>query len=588
MAPGPVRLSSPAAQLRFDKWVRASGATSFNAELGLLYLATPTPEHHANLPPGQPVHPTRDTLYLARDILKSDEPALHPIALMLIERLLPMQDADPSSRTFGTWPRAHELPLSTDPKPDLNWTVFFAEALLDLRLGFVDRIPPRLRAAIDRAAGIAARAVLSRTGRHADPGYTNVAVKSAVVANLAARLSDDADLKTRALEKLRAIVAHARHHGDFTEYNSPTYAWVSVKALHTLCRHATDSEVLALAGELLQLTWEGIALHHHAPTGQWAGPCSRAYFDLLAPAGDIGGALARALRAPPDEFSVPPNLRPLFSELPEPRLVVRSHYRVDTPPRPALVNGELLGIAPLVTTTFLAPHFAVGSVSLGDFWWQRRPLLAHWGSRENPSYLRLRFLSDGRDFQAPVIASVQTAGRVLSAISFPTDGALHHYDALPDGRLATASLRLRFEFGGAGRAFALPAPAAPCAPVHIDLGACRLALRLAHLEWNVDSPRWETGAGDHAAWLDLVLRDGAPTEIDFLRLKTALLVLALEFSDASDNNTSFSRPPPVVTIDGPDAEIAWDGLSLCAPRNPTSKETLLRRYRLGPAQTLPS
>lgn len=587
MASDPLSPPSPAARLRFDQWVRDSGATSFNAALGLLHVANPTPEHHANLPPGQPVHPTRDTLYLARDILKSDETALHPAALTLIERLLPMQDTDPSSRTFGTWPRAHELPLPTDPKPDLNWTVFFAEALLDLRLELPARIPPRLRGALDHAVVVAARAVLSRVGRHADPGYTNVAVKSAVVANLAARLSDDADLKTRALEKLRGIAAHVRFHGDFTEYNSPTYAWVSVRALHILRRHAVDPEVLALAGELLLLTWEGIALHHHPPTGQWAGPCGRAYFDLLAPGSDIGVALARALRAPPDELSVPPDLRPLFSELPEPRLVVREHYRVGSPPRAALVNGELLGIAPLVTTTFLAPCFAVGSVSLGDFWWQRRPLLAHWGDRENPGCMRLRFLSDGRDFQAPVIASVQTEGRVLSAISFPTDGALHHYDPLPGGRLATSSLRLRFEFGGAGRDAALLAPATPGAPVRIELGAARLSLRLPLVLWDASPVRQEIGRDQHAAWLDLVLSEDGPTEIDFSRMKSALIVIALEFSSAS-SSLGPCPPAPLFTSRGDDTEITWAGLMMRAPHRPDTKEKLLHRHRLGPSPERPA
>jgi hypothetical protein len=573
-------LTTPELRARFDAKVAERKGPTFDPTLKLLFLANPTLKTHANLTPGMPVHVTRDTLYLACGILKDDDAELYPAARAILANLLPMQDGNPASPTYGTWPRAHERPLATDPKPDLNWTAFFGEALLELRLSHSDRLTNDLRDAIDRAVIIAARATLARTGRHADPGYTNIAVKGATLACLAGQLSDDPELKSRAFEKLRGIVDFTRHHGDFTEYNSPTYTWVAVTALQTLRQHTKDADIRALAEELYHLAWEGIALHSHAPSGQWAGPCSRAYFDLLGPNNDFANTLPQALVASPEAFSVPEDLRHLFLPSSLPRTVVRSYYRANDPPSATTVNGELLGILPLVGTTYLTPEFALGSISVGDFWWQKRAVLAHWGDRENPGYFRLRFLTDGKDLQAPVIASVQAKGRVLSAISFPTDGACYHYDRLPGGKLTTSSLRLRFEFGGSGRDATLSAPASPGAPVQIELGAARLALQLPLISWGGTITRYEIGRDDRTAWLDLVLSDGEPAEIDFSQLKSALIVIALEFSAASPSLVSLP-PAPIITQQDEDTEITWKELVMRAPHTPATKERLLLRYRLG-------
>jgi hypothetical protein len=579
-------LATPELRARFEAVVATRKGPVFDPALKLLFVANPTHATYANLTPGVPVHVTRDTLYLACGILKNDDTELYPAARALLVNLLPMQDANPASPTYGTWPRAYELPLATDPKPDLNWTAFFGEALLDLRLSHPERLADDLRDAVDRAIIVAARATLARTGRHADPGYTNIAVKGATLACLAGQLSDDPELKARALEKLRGIVAFTRHHGDFTEYNSPTYTWVAVNALQTLRQYTTDAETRAFAEELYHLAWEGIGLHYHAPSGQWTGPCSRAYFDLLGPNNDFANTLPEALAAPPAAFSVPEDLRHLFLPASLPRTVVRSYFLANDPPSATTVNGELLGILPLVATTYLTPGFAVGSISIGDFWWQKRAVLAHWGDRENPGCFRLRFLTDGQDFQAPVIASVQATGRVLSAISFPSDGALHHYDRLPGGKLTTSSLRLRFEFGGSGRDATLSAPASPGAPVQIELGSARLTLQLPAVIWG-NATRYEIGRDNRTAWLDLVLSDGKPAEIDFNRLKSALIVIALEFSAASPSPASLP-PAPVITQQDDDTEITWTGLAVRAPHTPATKEKLLHRYRLGASLGVPA
>ncbi len=574
-------LTTPELRKRFEEKVAARKGPTFDPELKLLYVARPTLKTYANLPPDVPAHVTRDTLYLACSILKGDDAALYPAAEVILANLLTMQDTEPSSPTYGTWPRAYELPLATDVKPDLNWTAFFGEALLDLRLSHPERLPDDLRKSVDRAIDVAARATLARTGRHADPGYTNIAVKGAALACLAGQISGDPELQKRAMKKLRGIAAYTERHGDFTEYNSPTYEWVTIGALQVLRQHATDPETKEIAQKLYHLAWEGVALHYHEPSGQWTGPYSRTYFDLLGPANEFAQTLPKALQAPSDELSVPEDLVRYFSPESLPRTVIRSYHRPDAERKSVVVNGELLGILPLAGTTHLTPEYALGSISAGDFWWQKRAVMAHWGTRKNPGYFRLRFLSDGKDFQAPVIVSVQAEGRVLSAISFPTDGARYNYDRMPGGKLKTSSLRLRFEFGGAGREAVLPIPERTGEMMQIDLGAIRMNLQVPFAAWGDSTVRYKTGGDDRASWIDLILHDGEPVEVDFNKLKSALIVIALEIF----KSTSEASAPqaPVVEVQGGEVEVAWSGLFLRAPLTPDGKEALLRRYRPGPA-----
>lgn len=574
-------LTTPELRQRFEEKVAARKGPTFDPDLKLLYVARPTLKTHANLPPNVPVHVTRDTLYLACSILKGDDAPLYPAAQAILANLLTMQDTDPASPTYGTWPRAYELPLATDVKPDLNWTAFFGEALLDLRLSHPERLPDALRKSVDRAIDVAARATLARTGRHADPGYTNIAVKGAALACLAGQISGDPELSHQAMEKLRGIDAYTERHGDFTEYNSPTYEWVTINALQILRQHATDPETREIAQRLYHLAWEGVALHYHAPSGQWTGPYSRTYFDLLGPENEFAKWLPRALQGPPDELSVPADMERYFSRDSLPRTVTRTYYRADEKATGTVVNGELLGILPLVGTTYLTPEYALGSVSAGDFWWQKRAVTAHWGSRENPGYFRLRFLSDDKDFQAPVIVSVQSGGRVLSAISFPTDGARYNYDRMAGGKLRTSSLRLRFEFGGSGRSAVLPEPAGTGKVMRVDLGDIRMNIDIPFVAWDGGEVQYTTGGDGKVSWIDLILHEGDPAEIDFNKLKSALIVLALEISKISSDTVAL--PPPAIEVQGSEAEIAWGELYLRAPLTPGSKEELLRQYRLGPS-----
>src|SRR6185503_12081239 len=77
-------------------------------------------------------------------------------------------------------------------------------------------------------------------------------------------------------------------------------------------------------------------------------------------------------------------------------------------------NGKPGSLNPIVGTTWLHPRLALGSVNRGDFWKQRRPLLAYWGTPAAPRFLRVRFLKNDDDFTSALLFSVQHEGAVLA------------------------------------------------------------------------------------------------------------------------------------------------------------------------------
>jgi hypothetical protein len=103
-----------------------------------------------------------------------------------------------------------------------------------------------------------------------------------------------------------------------------------------------------------------------------------------------------------------------------------------------------------VGTTYLHPLYTLGSINYGDFWVQRRPILAYWGTPEKPTYLQVRFLKDGYDFCSAIPVTVQKENRLLSVVTFATDYGDTHVslDKVKDATIKAKDLRLRFEFGG--------------------------------------------------------------------------------------------------------------------------------------------
>jgi hypothetical protein len=495
----------------------------FNPAEAMIRRPFSTPGYHTELTGGF-VHPTRGSLLYALMLLDTGEPDHLARALSILDRVVALQDTDPSSRTFGIWSWYLEEPLARMAKPDFNWADFNGVTLLQVARDHRSRIPTDLMRRIEQAILNACAAIQKRDVK---PGYTNIALMGSYVTLYAGELLDHEGYRAYGMSRLRRVAAEVANNGGFEEYNSPTYTLVALEELARMQAHVTSPEAQTLIAPLLRQAWEDIAEHFHAPTRQWAGPYSRVYSSLLRPA--ALGTIQRSLSGvdfgiainPLDSrrlpLRCPDDLQPHFLELPTPRTVTQQFVR----------RSETIG------TTYLHPEYALGSINRGDLWNQRRALLLHWGTPERPGYLQLRLLKDGYDFASGYLESAQIAGRVLGAVTLVTDGGDTHIslNRVRDGTITTSDLRLRFELGGPAAQTAIVALHPNGHQARLTLGKVQATLVLAYARFAHASPKLEVGEGPDLRWIDLVLHAGSQQTIDLRSLEEAVVGFALAIGE---------------------------------------------------------
>lgn len=560
---------SPAQATRLRQALKAKDA-QFDPQADMLAVPFSSPGYHTTLTNGT-VHRTRESLEYAVALLDTGDESLRPRAERILRRVISLQDQDPASKTYGIWPWFLEEPLAQMSPPDWNWADFCGVQLLQVALDHRDRLSPDVRALVDRAIQHAARSIQRR---NVGPGYTNIAIMGAYVTLVAAELYQLDDLRAYALARWRNFFEFTQRNGGFSEYNSPTYTVVALKELGRLRQHARDPKARRLTEEIYQRAWAEIAQHFHPPTRQWAGPHSRCYRTLLG--GSTLALIERATegrvklgRSDPEldecrlALPCPPNLEARFTTLAAPREWQQN-----------FIPGEF----PVIGTTRLEPAFALGSVNRGDFWNQRRALVAYWGTAAAPSYLHLRFLHDGYDFTAAQFFSAQRGGQVLAAINFATDGGDRHpsLDKIKQGKIRAKDLRLRFEFGGAAGKVKPVAPATLAEPAQLQFGELRVKLAVPFAAFDGLPVHWEAGKDATTAWLDAVIYQGESRAFDLAGMKQAALGVAVSLSTGEG-----PKVQPAATANGTVLQLDWDGLALAIPIQPSPSATLRKQAKLG-------
>lgn len=537
----------------------------YNPAVRMVSAPFSSPGYHTTLKGGT-VHSTRTALIYAVALLDTGDEPLRQRACDILDAVTALQDTDPNSKTYGIWSWFLEEPLAQMAPPDWNWADFCGTQLLQVALDHRHRLPADLAARVDAAIRHAAYSIKRR---NVGPGYTNIALMGTYVTTVAAERYGLADLKDYAAQRLRRFYNYTKEQGSFTEYNSPTYSVVALEELGRMRQHIQDPDARTLIDDLYRMAWEDIALHFHVPSRQWAGPHSRCYSTLLRPS--TLALLQRGLDPDPgwgaDEPTIteqrldlpcPPDLHPLFTRLDTPREVVKTYLKADPP---------------VIGTTWLENAFTLGSVSRGDFWNQRRGVLAYWGTPQAPASLHVRFLRDGYDFAAAQLFTAQRRGDLLAAVNLSTDGGnTHlHLDRIKDGRFTAASLTLRFEFSGSAAARTPAVPAATDAPASLDFGDCRLSLAVPFCAFDGLTPVWQSGKDNERAWLDLVLYAGDERTFDLTRLASAALGFALRLA-ASEA----PAPQPRHTLADGRLALAWHDLRVSVPVRPDKVSTLQR------------
>lgn len=415
------------------------GHRRFDPAAGLLCLSMDSYRNvHSEHLDLTPRHPVRESLNYALILLELSERSLQGRAEAIIERVLSLQEtADPSALNHGLWPYFLEEPVKAWPWPDLNWADFNAMTLLLIRHRHCRRLGASLLKEIDAAIG---RAALCIRRRNVDLNYTNIAIKGTFVTLSAAEIAGDADLLGYALDRLRRLRDTVAAAGAFAEYNSPTYAAISLAGLHSIASYVAHPEAAALVAPLVERFWSDVSERFHTETRELAGPHARAYAATLGEAPELLGSFIEKASRGLVVYPLPQG-RDTFNAL------YACVMNVDAPPevreRLCAINGEARQVsarsharpdeAPRAQTTWLEPAFCLGAVSFQDGWEQRNNLIAYWKSPDGAAgFLRHRYLRDERPCCSGHFVSRQEAGAVAAG-AFIAAYADHHVSVPTDG-----------------------------------------------------------------------------------------------------------------------------------------------------------
>jgi len=503
--------------------------------------------YHTRLTEKDWAHPTRENFDYALILLAVDRPGDRQRAIANLHQLLALQDTDTESKTYGIWPWFVEEPLEQMNPPDWNWAAFCGMRIVQALLNFGDDLPEDLTEELSLALGHATRSIIRR---NVGPDYTNIAFMSAQVALAAGEILNEPAFVEYGRTLLGKILDSVQYHGNFNEYNSPTYTTLLLHICDAILQTTKDAVALGTGEKLRRFVWQTIADSFHPATSQWAGPQSRSYGTWLRPgeAGEITSRLGFNFPCYSREGGLndpnlvkvlpcPADIAPRFKKLPEENLELKRRF----------VRREKEAES-VVGTTWFTNRACMGSINQGFLWVQARPVLAYWTVRGSvPAQFRLRFLHDGQDFVSAWTASHQKGARVLTAVSFLNNGCdFHpHFYKRPDAKFEAEDFRLRYELVGE------EVDARDCGDGRFELraGVVRALIQPLAGVFGSESVKWTLGSTDGGVALDGVCYSGPKKLFPFLQLERAYLAAGVELLDEGASNPG-PREHAENTVDG--------------------------------------
>jgi hypothetical protein len=401
-------------------------------------------------------HPVRLSLSYAAASLETGNSWRIERARDILRAVLSLQNVNPASPTYGTWPWYLEEPLDKMAAPDLTLAESCGASLLMVWSGNRKALGSELENSVAAALRHAARSIQLRND---SPAPTSIVMTGTGVVLVTAQEWRLPELRQYAKERLRALYEAVLRLGSFADYNSPTHTIVILQELSRMLLLVRDSRERTLLNVLHELAWKEAATHFHAPSQQWAGPHSHNDQTNLAANKSTLAFLRKACHGKVpfhQSESLSLSLDAVRLPLACPRKWSKSFATLDAARQvaerfvPADAPGPG-GRQPVLGTTWLHPRFALGSINRGDFWSQRRPLVAYWGTPSFPRFLRARFLKNDRDFSSALFVSAQHQGHLLGAVLVATDHGDTHprFDPIKAGEIRARDLRFSLDLGGA-------------------------------------------------------------------------------------------------------------------------------------------
>ena len=192
----------------------------------------------------------------------------------VIDAVLDCQDMDARSPHYGNFKWEHE-DLAVE---DLNAVQFVLVRLIPLLLNRSDRLSNELVARINARI----RLGLDEVRRiDVSPIYSNIVAQDISNSILGGQLLNLPEYVQRGVGKLRLWLNVIDQSGIPHEYNSPTYSFVTIEALHKIVAFSDHPEASMLAQLIISRIGLSVALRLHSETGRLAPPHCRAYYPHL-------------------------------------------------------------------------------------------------------------------------------------------------------------------------------------------------------------------------------------------------------------------------------------------------------------------
>ena len=538
-----------------DAWLAKQ---DFDAEAAMVRVKWHGPGYHSMVAPGTIVHPTRNSMMYAQALVRRGRPDDLKLAEKVINKVLTYQDTDPSHKTYGIWPWLAEESLQQMSPPDWNWADFIGASLVDMLISHPDRLPDDLKQKMRASVSHAAAAIRKRDVK---PSYTNIAIMGGVVTTVAGELLDDQAMLDYGRARLQSCVEHANFHGNFTEYNSPTYTVVALLEAERGVRLIHDEDARAAAEALRQIAWRTIAESFHPATHQWGGPHSRAYSDrtretTLQVLADRTGL--KLLDEPAAVFSedalpCPPKWIDQMKKLPQDPLELRRSFQRDK-------NGKIIRLG----VTWMTADATLGSINHSETWVQRHPIIGYWTiDKAEPAVFKVNLLKDGREFSSGRLTTRQQGPTLLTALSLDRRGGdwYIHIDRSKDGNFEFADLRLRFSVQGQGAT----AKKVDENTYELAAGSRRIVIHTTGGNTFADQTiTWECGVDGGLAFVDAVCYHGDKRPFNFHKIPGIQLAAGIEL--LKHDEPASEAKLIVKPVDKNENQFTWGDLTLKAPR----------------------
>jgi hypothetical protein len=156
-------------------------------------------------------------------------------------------------------------------------------SMISLLHGVPDRLDERTRNALRSAIR---SELVNASATECKDGNVNHPLGAYCTLILGGELSTESWAIELGLRRLRRFQQRIGDHrsrklrqAEMSEYNSLTYTALDLTFLALIAEYAQNPEARSLARFLEEALWVNVAMHYHAPSGQFAGPHSRSYFE---------------------------------------------------------------------------------------------------------------------------------------------------------------------------------------------------------------------------------------------------------------------------------------------------------------------